>query len=222
MPRRQSCKSSDRERATRRHASTAARNAGGRPRQRVRCRDMRRRIFTIVSAVPLLLSAAMAAFWVRSHVASESCYWRREMWELSLSASQGRIAFYWGEPSNDEGSSYRVGFGHARTRPPAGFDLYLPAGVGTNWPVFDGGGFALVGGQWDGLRHWSLVVPCWFLVVAFAFLPSVRWFWAIRATRARASGQCLRCGYDLRATPDRCPECGSVPKSKVAQEKHPG
>jgi hypothetical protein len=58
----------------------------------------------------------------------------------------------------------------------------------------------------------DILIRCWLLFPITTALPVI-WvllFLRRRRTRLRNErGQCLKCGYDLRATPGRCPECGT-------------
>jgi hypothetical protein len=63
-----------------------------------------------------------------------------------------------------------------------------------------------------------VVIPYWFLL-ALATPLQLRWLpGRLRSRRRRrlaAAGRCPTCGYDLRGTPDRCPECGSTPQPQA-------
>jgi hypothetical protein len=57
--------------------------------------------------------------------------------------------------------------------------------------------------------------PGWVIYVPYSLTTSATILLLIPGSRRRgrlrvrqARGQCLRCGYDLRASADRCPECG--------------
>jgi hypothetical protein len=56
----------------------------------------------------------------------------------------------------------------------------------------------------------AISIPYW-AMLALTGTPSFAWiFRAIRRSSRRRRGLCGGCGYDLRATNDRCPECGEV------------
>jgi hypothetical protein len=61
------------------------------------------------------------------------------------------------------------------------------------------------------VRQRFFVVPYPALLLAFSVLPIARSASRARRRRRSLKGLCARCGYDLRATPDRCPECGTIP-----------
>jgi hypothetical protein len=70
--------------------------------------------------------------------------------------------------------------------------------------------YGLAGYYFVGLSFYWLMPLC--LVI-----PSL---WVARRRREHRLGRmggCLHCGYDLRATPERCPECGAVPTAKPAR-----
>jgi hypothetical protein len=58
---------------------------------------------------------------------------------------------------------------------------------------------------------WLGFVPLWFLCATGAVVTFFEIRWKMRRRRWGRTGFCIECGYDLRATPDRCPECGAVP-----------
>jgi hypothetical protein len=185
---------------------------------------MLRRLFTLLSALSLLLCVATVALWVRSYwVAYEYAYERYEgnpddrplvVRSTRISLSRGGVEasrwLYtagadWVVSKFAEGIPLTYWEESEATRYPSLQETHVPilARLGLGW-----GGYARrdpnlsVDGGW-------VVIPLWVVAVAFAALPAARLMRGTLAARSARAGSCRVCGYDLRATPGRCPECGA-------------
>ena len=75
---------------------------------------------------------------------------------------------------------------------------------------------------WSEFRtdgQFKIAVPFWLLVLSTG-VPGVMWMVARRVHRRYVASRrdrpvraCSKCGYDLRGTPDQCPECGRIPSA---------
>lgn len=90
-----------------------------------------------------------------------------------------------------------------------------PAGAGTKWTAAGWLSFACVPNA-NGI---VIRVPHWFILL-LSVLMFTRGFYRSRVLRHRKrQGLCLNCGYDLRGSTGRCPECGTAIGHEVHQAK---
>ncbi|CAN5366503.1 hypothetical protein BH09PLA1_BH09PLA1_34990 [soil metagenome] len=181
---------------------------------------LRFRLFTIASAISLFLCVAAISLWVRSYWFDETItHFPRQ---TSIAAAQPTFdQATWGSARSTRG--WLVLERHDRLEG-VGYEFYAPRTRAWDYEVsspaslpaqFAPGRFVrpLAEYSWFALPHWSLTL-------LFAILPAFAFVRVIRARRAHRLGLCPFCGYDLRATPDRCPECGAtISDQKPGPEK---
>lgn len=164
-----------------------------------------RRLFTIASAISLLLCLATLVLWTRSYSSEDALKFRR--WQVS--SLRGAIAFCWGDGLNVEPAfetkavtSFRGIIGQL-------IDL-SDIGYMKDHSFIYGCGFAVATFNRNTVYH-IFACPLWIPAILFAIAPTY-WFFAPHRRRVKRAklGLCPTCGYDLRATPDRCPECGET------------
>ena len=78
-------------------------------------------------------------------------------------------------------------------------------------PAFSFAGLRIGGAARCDFVDYSICTAPYWLLFVLGLVPALvsRTVRRMRARR-RSAGLCPACGYDLRATPDRCPECGTA------------
>jgi hypothetical protein len=188
---------------------------------------MKRRLFNLAAAVSLLLCLATVALWVRSYSRGDvpSCSWIRAFepsttrWDAIAYVGRGGTLLSvsrmvlpqphqgWGKPGFEFRKSVRLKPYYAATS---------PSGRWWNPSAFSySSERQRLGPAGDSDQVW-LEFPLWLLLLIFLVMPVIALRADLRRRRQYGPGCCPTCGYDLRATPEQCPECGIVPPAAAA------
>ena len=170
---------------------------------------MRRKLSNITAVASLVMCFATAGLWVRSCFVSDRIGrvhrtpGINEDHHAYLQADHGVLTLIWGgdPPENFSGIMWTYG----------GFDPTPGArGCGGDAPE----AMRIIGIGWENTRtlatgefHSTFCISM-MTIMAVAALPAAAVIALRRVRRPRGEDVCLACGYDLRATPERCPECG--------------
>ena len=166
---------------------------------------MLRRLFRFGSVLSLVLLIAAMVLWVRSYVVEDLlAYHRKGVGSLSIWSRDGRLALW---------RDRYVEAGILKERPVRWQYETAPMKRPGRWP--DGnagrlGGFVVERDARGRDLYRAVAIPWWALTALLSIAPAVTlWTWAGRRNH-RMLGLCAVCGYDLRASHDRCPECGTA------------
>ena len=158
----------------------------------------------LAAAVSAVLFVGVCVLWVRGYFVTDGVqlplYPTIAVW-----SQRGRGLIYSTDNPEYAGSHWRYNrFPPSR---PVGFEG--GAFPGNSSTRFAGFGADVTHYPRDGITSRQFIFPYWF-IATFTAMTGAGAAAYLRRHRKRV-GHCPRCGYDMRATPTRCPECGAVP-----------